>query len=250
MRAVLTQLLLNLDHGAAKAALASIVGRDPEYAEAVFNLGLLTEANRDHAGARNLYTRVLQLNPRDGLKSMARDGLQRVASGTDPYSRIVAQAAALHNAGLSSLGAARSLEAITIDPKRWEAYAIASLSFRSTGHHDRAVEMIRAAIRNSPPQVRSRLAQEQHSLVTEISCAPIVKAASAADSAAQYSRAGEILAQGWKNKCGGREDVGLAAARAYVRAGNRERAQPLLVELKLSRNPAVSAAARSIEGAP
>jgi hypothetical protein len=259
MMDTLRHLLITMDRKTARTALQRIVDRDPDFPEAVFNLALLAESDGESGIAATLYGRVLTLARSEGLKEQARDGLRRLpkmgsdgaaagagvsastGAGTDlaqRYAQAVGQSLAFKQAGLMTFAAARGMDAIAIAPQRWEAYAAAGDALWAMQELDRAREMLTLASQHATPGAKERLQRELTALAGDAACASAMKTATDLHRRQDYLGAGTVLAQAWRERCPGRDAIGLAAAAEFIQAGIPARAEPLLKSLSTSRDGA------------
>lgn len=179
--------------------------------------------------------------PCEDVRSKAEAGLRRMehqASATtdEKYSTAVLQAGSFLRAGLAPFAAARAVDATLLAPKRWEAYAIAGAAFRRLDKLDRAKEMLQLAVQRATPSAKPRLQKELAEIATDQTCAPYIKRAAEAANRHHFNAAAKELATAWETACGTRDEVGLAAAGALLRSGDRTTAERILTALSKSRD--------------
>ena len=174
---------------------------------------------------------------------------QASATTDEKYSTAVLQAGSFLRAGLAPFAAARAVDATLLAPKRWEAYAIAGAAFRRLDKLDRAKEMLQLAVQRATPSAKPRLQKELAEIATDQTCAPYIKRAAEAANRHHFNAAAKELATAWETACGTRDEVGLAAAGALLRSGDRTTAERILTALSKSRDSRTLPRGRCVAGA-
>lgn len=166
---ILVGLMQNGDLARARTALAALTKAHPRYAPALFDLGVVAEAQRDWAGAEAAFARVAASKRDAALAARARRELDKVrqlrereAAGQGEaarYDETVGRGRAYLSAGFSREAGVTAVSAIGIDRTRWEAFALLGSVRSELKDPSGAAEALRAAAERAPAGVAQKLSR-------------------------------------------------------------------------------------------
>jgi tetratricopeptide (TPR) repeat protein len=235
MSSVLADYLVTFDRRSAQNRLGEILIKDPTYRPALFNLALLFEADGDGPTAKEYYSHVLQPGGEDSLNANARSGIERVDAMKNgvvvDYSAIVGHATAFKHAGLSAFAVAGALDAVRVSPERWEAYAVAADGLEAMGDYARALGMLQSSLNRAPQAMRERLRIEIARMRADQSVQPLITSANGFFKQRKYGGAAVRFQEAWSLNPQNIQ-VGLAAAKSAILAGQSEKAREIIAGIR------------------
>jgi tetratricopeptide (TPR) repeat protein len=172
----LRQYLKDFDIDAARVGFAASIAADSSYSPAYFNLGLLSEAAGRLDEAIQLYQQAQRLSKDASLKAraatyhaaaVARKKQNATADGrrSAEYVDRLRKAEALLNGGLAAAALAEAGRAATLDPTRWESYAVAAHAARNSRQYTEADLFLGKAVERAPSGVKLRLEQIRQTML-------------------------------------------------------------------------------------
>ncbi|MEM7406026.1 MAG: tetratricopeptide repeat protein [Pseudomonadota bacterium] len=234
--AATASFLKSRDIASAVAAYESIIGADPTYAKAMYNLATLEERRGNIEKAIVWLERYLQNDKgsrtyranAQGRLSALRDVRSGAYSQNDAYEDAVARAVEMLESNASVDAYTEALGAAEIDDQRFEAYAVAASALMRGGDFDMAREFLQQAQQRAPEDKQAELRAIGDSANEEFRYQTHMSAGRKAQSGQKFARAGGAYALA--AALFPEREASLAAGIAYALAGDPERAERYLTQ--------------------
>jgi tetratricopeptide (TPR) repeat protein len=161
-----TQFLKDMDRDKAFIGYTQVIAVDPSYAPAWFNLGVLAEAANKWQDASSYFGKYLTLAPTGPYAARAGRELkvteQRMAhpapTKAQQYNAIIDRARALADTNFYKEAIDEAGQAQTLDPTRWEAYAIVSVVMYKQHNNAEGKRFATLALDRTPLQKKNAVA--------------------------------------------------------------------------------------------
>jgi len=240
------------DADAAARATLEASAIDPSFPDPLADLAALSESRGDWAGAKSWYEKYLALDPAAPDAPRIQRRLSHLQTLADPAAPEEARRQARRELLLSRarervsegrLGDAMvaAAEAAGLGDG-WDVDAVVAAALVRAGRLAEAVEALDRAIAAAPEAEKPALRQARDGCARHAASRRAAAASAGALRAKSYVLAAEELMEAWR-KDPALEELGLAAAAAYVLDGQRPRAVEILERLRHSTRPAVAARA-------
>lgn len=224
------------------------IERDPSYARAVYNLGVMSALMGLWDDALNFYKDARRLDPPADVQKLLDQDTPRVeaiaALELTPEGKarrrfdnaLMDVIQRLNDPGVALDLANRLIKA---DPSRWEALAAAGLAQVTLGQFPESAKSFEAAARLSPPDRRPQLATAADLVSREGQYVKLMQDGDAANDKKDYLSAAKMYADAWELSPG-RVQTGMQAAIAFLMADEVPLAVQTLTRLRVSGTPEVS----------
>jgi tetratricopeptide (TPR) repeat protein len=171
----LATYVLQRDRAQSERAFLRVTQRDPKFAPAWFNLGILAEQDKRWSDAKDCFQRYLEVAPNGPDAARATAELQLLGeyvAGTvtpatqrrEEYHSAIDRARAYLATGAYRESIAEAGRAQAMDPANWESYAVVSLCLAKQHNLDAAVKFETEAWKHAPPgeeeKIRAILARQ------------------------------------------------------------------------------------------
>ena len=256
--AIMQEFRQTSNHDMAITQLSEFVVSNPDFFKARFNLGLLLEVKGDWAEAKSHYEYLMaQTSLPDELKRKSAQHLERVEfalSTNEPakgeenqqYGAKVSEAIVNLDVGRNKEAFRYAQEAIRLDETRYEAFVVAARAAFAGGAYYEAEELLIAAIDLAPEKQRKRLSDELQEYLTRRHVQNDLEIAKRREAQGDFVSAAAIYERVWFRDREDRGVIGLAAALAWSRAGERERSRAILQVLEGDVDPNVAKQATNL----
>jgi tetratricopeptide (TPR) repeat protein len=164
----LAALLLDHDQEKAQKGFLRVVQIDPHFAAAWFNLGVISESEKNWVQAESYFRKYLVYAPNGPDAQRAKDQLTllpKYASGeitpeaakSAQYDALIQRARVFLAAGHFREAIAEAGRAQAMDSSRWEAYAVVSLCMARQNKTQEAEQFASLAVEHAPAEKRDQV---------------------------------------------------------------------------------------------
>ena len=160
------------------------------------------------------------------------------------YDSVISQTDALTREGKYIEAFAKAQEAILVDGSRFEAYYYAAYSLYKRGLFDQARPLAEQALAKAPEVRRAEVQKLIEVINSTNQIQGLIESARSAEAAELLGKAADGYTKAWE-VAPSQDDLGLQAARLWIRVGDLTSAAKVLFRLKTHPRPAKRATAPS-----
>ena len=164
----LASYLSSRDHTNAEKGFARATEIDPNYPPAWFNLGVLSESDKNWSKAKRSFNEYIRVAPNGPDAGRAKRELQILAQYSGgkidqaavkqaEYDAMIQRARGFLSIGLFREAIAEAGRAQAADSSRWESYAVVSLCMAKQHKRDDAVKFKSLAVTHAPTEKRGQI---------------------------------------------------------------------------------------------
>jgi Flp pilus assembly protein TadD len=244
------QFIAAKDRVKAREGYTEAIKLYPPYPQPRYNLAVLAEADENWDEAIKWFTDFLRFDAKSAYAVKARNEIVRLnkikIQDSTPdgkkrrqYDEAIVTARGLANMGLSKEAIAEAAQAVKIDGKRWEAYALTANILANQKQDVDAAIFFQEAIEWAPSGKKDELQRALANIPKERRYRNLGRAGAEALKAGKYREAGNDFLTAW-GIFPNRDEYGLDAAVAFAIAGDNDKAEALLTMLEQGASPATA----------
>ncbi len=235
---VIERFLFDKNVPVAREGFVRVLQIDPTYPHPRFNLGVLAEAENNRKDAIKWFTEYLKFDQTSRYAIAARSKIARLQLAADPiaarrqqYDDYWIRARRLINAGLLREAVAEFAQAVKLDDRRWEAYALTSVVLTQEGLIAEAKQFEDNARQRTPPARKQALEAVLRNNNQERLYRNLSQTGLKDFRAKKYIRAAEAFSRAW-SLFPQRSEPAFAAAVAFTAGKDLVEAAIILNRLK------------------